>query len=184
MFLNKKNLEVYCIDFKYFKTNKGERIITSNFIVKKDKNEGATTKAKPKINKKIFIEHVDEYVRDFFNKLFAFASENKMLLHWGSAGFLLNVDLSGNHVNILYGYCSLSAVGLYISGVEIRRKINNAENLIDQYFEKLQSTNLFKPASNEIKWVINKPINNQQVENILDSILFVKNRIEAEGLIK
>ena len=94
------------------------------------------------------------------------------------------MDLSGNHVNILYGYCSLSAVGLYISGVEIRRKINNAENLIDQYFEKLQSTNLFKPASNEIKWVINKPINNQQVENILDSILFVKNRIEAEGLIK
>ena len=37
MFLNKKNLEVYCIDFKYFKTNKGERIITSNFIVKGQK---------------------------------------------------------------------------------------------------------------------------------------------------
>ncbi len=185
IFLNKKGLEVYCLEFKYFKTKTGERIITSDFVVKKDKII-IDTEPKPKINSKIFIENVDEYIRVFFNKLFALASENKMPLHWGSTGFSLNVNLGGNHVNILYGYSNIAAGGqsVYTAVMEIRRKVNNAEVIIEEYFKRLNNTGLFEPATNEIKWIINKPINDEMIKSILDAILFVKKRIEAEGLVE
>ena len=181
IFLNKKGLEIYCVAFKYFKTETGEKIISSDIIVKKDKVSIVST-----INPKIFLEHVDEYVKDFFNKLFSLAAENKMPLHWGSVGFSLNVDLSGNHVNILYGYSNkaVGGQGIYTAVMEIRRKVNNAADIIEKYFEKLNNTGLFEPASNEIKWIINKPINDEQLKIIFDSILFVKERIETEGLLK
>lgn len=186
MFLNKKGLELYCIAFKCFKSDKGERIITSDFVIKKDKSGEVETESKPKINKKIFLENVEPYIRDFFNKLFTMASENNMPLHWGSVGFSLNVDLSGNHVNILYGYSKLAAGGqsIYTSAMEIKRKINHAEEVIEQYFKVLKDTNLFEPAASETKWVIKKSINDRKVKGIFDTILFVKEKIENEGLLK
>lgn len=186
MFLNKKGLEIYCIAFKYFKAETGERIITSDFVVRKDKTTGGVPEPKPKINRKIFLEHVDEYIRDFFNKLFILASENNMPLHWGSTGFSLNVDLGGNHVNILYGYSNIAAGGqsVYTAVMEIKRKVNNAEVIIKEYFKRLNNTGLFEPATNEIKWIINKPINDEMVRSILDAILFVKDEIENVGLLE
>ncbi|MFC2159232.1 endonuclease NucS domain-containing protein [Actinomycetota bacterium] len=185
VFLNKKGLELYCIAFKYFKSDKGERIITSDFVVKKDKSDEVKTESKPKINKSKFLDNVDDYIREFFKKLLNLASENKMPIHWGGTGFSLNVDLSGNHVNILYGYSKLASGGhsIYTAAMEIRRKVNNAEEVIDQYFEKLRETNLFEPASNEIKWIITNSINDKQVKVMFDAILFVKEKIEINGLI-
>jgi len=78
--------------------------MTSDFVVEKDKFGGSATEIKPKINIKIFLENIGEYSR-VFTQQFDFSSDNKMPLHWGSAGFLPNVDLSGNSVNILYGWC-------------------------------------------------------------------------------
>ncbi len=186
MFLNKKGLEIYCIAFKYFKDETGERIITSDFVVKKDKTIGGSTESKPKINKEKFLDNVDEYIRDFFSRLFILASENKMPLHWGSTGFSLNVDLSGNHVNILYGYSNISADGqsVYTAAAEIRRKVNNAEVIIEEYFKRLNNTGLFEPAGNEIKWVINKPVNDEAIKNIFDTVLFVKGEIENVGVLE
>lgn len=186
IFLNKKGLELYCISFKYFKSGEGERVITSDIVVEKDKSGGGDTEKKPKINKAKFLDNVDEYIRDFFNRLLVLASENNMPIHWGSTGFSLNVILNGKHVNILYGYSKLASGGhsIYTAVMEIRRKVNNAEEIISQYFEKLRNTNLFEPAANEIKWVINSPINDKKEKDIFDAILLAKDRIENEELLE
>lgn len=186
IFLNKKGLELYCIAFKYFKNEKGERIITSDFVVKKDKTISGTTGSKPKINKEKFLKNVVEYIKDFFNSLFILALENKMPLHWGSTGFSLNVDLNGNHVNILYGYSNImaDAQSIYTAAAEIRRKINNAEVIIGEYFRRLNNTGLFESAGNEIKWIINKPLSDEITKSIFDTILFIKSEIENAGLLE
>lgn len=186
MFLNKKGLEIYCIAFKYFKDKKGERIITSDFVVKKDKTTGGSTESKPKIDKEKFLANVDEYITDFFSRLFILTSENRMPLHWGSTGFSLNVDLSGKHVNILYGYSNIMVDGqsIYTAAMEIRRKVNNAEAIIEEYLKRLNNTGLFEPAGNEIKWIINKPVNDDIIKSIFDTILFVKDEIENAGVLE
>ncbi|MBM3707943.1 MAG: DUF91 domain-containing protein [Actinobacteria bacterium] len=186
IFLNKKGLEIYCLSFKYFKTDTGERIITSDFVVKKDKYGEVITESKPKINKKIFLDNIDKYISEFFIKLFDIASDNKMPLHWGSTGFSLNVDLSGNHVNILYGYSNLAAgkQSIYTAVYEIRKKVNNASHIIEKYLDKLNQSGLFEGAGAEIKWLINKPISDEQQSKIIEAIIDVKKDIENSGLLK
>ena len=185
-FLNKKGLEIYCISFKYFKASEEERIITSDIVVEKDKPGGGTTESKIRINMKIFLANIDEYIRDFFTRLFDFSSENGMPIHWGSTGFSLNVDLGGNHVNILYGYSNIAVdkQSIYTAVMAIRSKVANSEEIIEQYFTKLNQTGLFEPAANEIKWIINKPISGEQQNSIFDALLKVKREIEDSGLIE
>ena len=109
-----------------------------------------------------------------------------MPIHWGSTGFSLNVDLNGNHVNILYGYSNIAAgkQSIYSAGMEIRRKVANPDEVIDHYFTKLKQTGLFELAGKEVKWVINKPISNEQQNSIFDALLKVKREIEDSGLIE
>jgi len=187
VFLNKKGLEIYCIAFKYFKDNAGERIVTSDFVVKKDKNQEVSTESKPKINQKIFLENVDEYIRDFFIRLFNLAEENNMPVRWGSTGFSLNVDLSGNYVSILYGYCNIMVDGqsFYTATAKgIRKKVNNSGAIIDKYFKRLSDTGLFIPAGNDIRWVIDKPVSEEVIKSIFDAVLFVKSEIEDAGALE
>ncbi len=185
IFLNKKGMEVNCLEFRYFKTKSGNQIISSDFVVKKDKVlEGVKSGVKPKINKKIFMENIDDYLKDFFEKLFDIADKNKMPIHWGSAGFSLNVDLDGNHVNILHAFSKKAYDGqsVYTTVGEIRRKVNNAEEIIDEYIEKLNNTGIFEPAGNEIKWVIKGPESIEKINKIIDIVGYISKRIIKERL--
>jgi len=186
IFLNKKGLEIYCIAFKYFKDKKGEKIITSDFVVKKSKTTGGATESRPKIDKNTFLANVDKYIRDFFVRLFNMASEYNMPLHWGSTGFSLNVNLGGNHVNILYGFSNIAVDGQNVCTAvsEIKRKVNNAEAIIEEYSKRLNNIGIFRTAGNEIKWVIDKPVSEEAINNVFDTILFIKSEIENAGVLQ
>jgi len=184
-FLNKKGLEVNCLEFKYFKTKSGKKIITSDFVVKKDKVLAEVKSgSKPKINKKIFMENIDDCLKDFFKNLFKTADKDKMPIHWGSTGFSLNVDLGGNHVNILHSFSKKAYDGqsIYTTVEAIRRKVNNAEAIINEYFDRLNNTSLFEPAGNEIKWVIKGKEDFEKVNEIINVVNYINRRILKEGL--
>lgn len=184
-FLNKKGLEVNCLEFKYFKTKSGKQIITSDFVIKKDKVlEGVKSGSKPKINKEIFKKNIDDYLKNFFNKIFDIAEKNKMPIHWGAAGFSLNVDLDGNHVNILHAFSKKAIDGqsIYTTVEAIRRKVNNAEGIINEYFDRLNNTDLFEPAGNEIKWVFKGTEDIEKARRIIDVIIYINETIIKKGL--
>ena len=103
-----------------------------------------------------------------------------MPIHWGTVGFSLNIDLNGKHVSILCGYSNLAAgkQSIYTTAVEIKQKIVNHQEIIDPYFNNLKQTSLFKQAGSEVKWIINKPIPNEQQNEIFDIILKIKKSIE------
>ena len=62
-----------------------------------------------KLDEKIFFENLDDAGKDFFKELFEFSRENNLKIIWTTKGFSLNVDLNGNNVAVLRGYCNLSA---------------------------------------------------------------------------
>jgi hypothetical protein len=59
-----------------------------------------------KLDEKIFFENLDDTGRDFFKELFEFSRENNLKIIWGTKSFSLNVDLNGNNVAVLRGYCN------------------------------------------------------------------------------
>lgn len=172
--------EVLAFEIKQFLGKDATRTLIPRIIGQTAEAQKRKGESKPKINREIFLENVDEYIKSFFINLLNFSEENKMPIHWGTAGFSLNIDLNGNHVNILYGYSNLATgkQSIYSAAMEIKRKIVNHQEIIGPYFNNLKQTGLFKPAGSEVKWIINKSISSEQQNAIFDALLKVKKNIE------
>jgi hypothetical protein len=94
----------------------------------------------------------------------------------GTQDSLSDVDI------IITGEINEDALIEKISG--LRRKVGNHKEIIDQYFNNLKQTGLFKPAGNDIKWIIKNPITDEQKTAIFDTLLQVKKNIEDNGIIR
>ena len=81
-FLRKKGIKIYCVEFKYFETNSGEKLISSNIVVGNDayKLPKIQTTSLPKINKKIFLDNLNKNGMKVFQKIFEFSNENNLLI--------------------------------------------------------------------------------------------------------
>lgn len=187
MYLRKKGLDIYCIEFKYFTNSTNMKIISSDFIV--GDNEFFKQKVQsgthlPKINKEIFFNSLDHYGKCVFEKLFEFADRENLLFRWGSRGFSLNIPFENGFVTICFGYPknSIFKQSIYTAFEEINKKINNAENVIDFYKKELEKFGKFEQAQSKLKWLIDKEIKPLEIENYLNILKKVIEKIKAEGL--
>jgi len=185
-FLRKKGIEVFCIEFKYFKTKSGEQIISSEFVVGKDSYtvKKVSSGALPKINKEDFLKSVGQYGRSFFKALIEFAENNNLPIHWGSKGFSINVDLDGNHINILYGWPphSVYKESILTSFAEILKKVRDAESIVEFYREELNKLGIFVPAGKELKCILTNDLKDDQRDKLLETLSLVAKKIKEKGL--
>ena len=88
-----------------------------------------------KLDEKIFFENLDDAGKGFFKELFEFSRKNDLKIIWGTKGFSLNVDLNGNNVTVLRGYCNLSAFKqvLFVIFGSISSKVPDGESIVDEY---------------------------------------------------
>lgn len=187
-YLRKRELDIYCLEFKYFTNNSGERIISTEFVVGSDGSDTDSIKkvssgALPRVDKHSFIDSLDNNGREFFEVILNFAKENSLPIHWGSKGFSLNVDLNGDHVNILYGYPPRSAFKQSIRTVcaEIVRKVEDGDTIARYYQEKLNNFGGFEQAGSELKFMINESIQNEKIEQLLEILLEVITMVKEHG---
>ena len=185
-FLRKKGIEVFCIEFKYFKTKSGEQIISSECVVGKDSYtvKKVSSGSLPKINKEDFLKSVGQYGRSFFEALIEFAENNNLPIHWGSKGFSINVDLDGNHINILYGWPphSVYKESILTSFAEILKKVRDAESIVEFYREELNKLGIFVPAGKELKCILTNDLKDDQRDKLLETLSLVAKKIKEKGL--
>jgi hypothetical protein len=185
-FLRKKGIEVFCIEFKYFKTKSGEQIISSECVVGKDSYtvKKVSSGSLPKINKEDFLKSVGQYGRSFFEALIEFAENNNLPIHWGSKGFSINVDLDGNHINILYGWPphSVYKESILTSFAEILKKVRDAESIVEFYKEELNKLGIFVPAGKELKCILTNDLKDDQRDKLLETLSLVAEKIKEKGL--
>lgn len=138
----------------------------------------------PRVNRQSFISSLDENGQAFFEAVLDFAEKNNLPIHWGSKGFYLNVDLEGNHVNILYGYPPQAVYkqSIYTVCAEIIRKVEDGETIAKYFQEKLKSLGGFEQAGQELKMMINNSVFDNKKEKILDIMLEIIHMIRENGL--
>jgi hypothetical protein len=191
-FLRKKGIEVFCLEFKYFETKAGERIISSDFVIGKDMSltKKVSSGALPRIDKAEFVNSLDHFGRAFFEDLLVFAETNGLPIHWGTRGFSINVDLNGKHVAILYGFPPQSVFKqtLYTAFKEIRNNVNDSEPIIEQYRQELVQLGAFENAQSEQKWLIKNDIDADKKErffailsSIVEKIKLQLKEVDEEG---
>lgn len=187
LYLRKKGLDIYCVEFKYFSNHVNNKMISSDFVVGDDeylKTPMDSATQLPKTNKDKFVQSLDENGKIFFEKLFQFAEQEGLYFRWGSKGCSLNKSIEKGFVGLCFGYPpdSVFKQSIYSGFEEIRKKINNSEVIITFYREELHKIKGFEDAGNNLKWVINKKIPQMDIDNYFNSLKNIIKRIELEGL--
>lgn len=186
IFLRKKGIDIFCMEFKYFENKDGEKIISSDFVVGDEEfiRQKIQSSALPRINEKQFMDSLDKNGSKVFRKIMEFARQKGLLLRWGTKGFSLNVEFDSGFVCLFFGYPPQSVYkqSIYTGFEEIRRKINDADVINEFYKEKLEKTGCFIKAGNTLKWQINRPYSEAEVEKFLDITEKVIVKIEERGM--
>lgn len=189
LYLRRKGIDVYCVEFKYFINNTNVKMISSDFVVgdeafirKKVKSETQL----PKINRNIFIDSLDTNGKIVFKKLFDFADKEQLMFRWGSKGFSLNHPFDNGFVALCFGYPpnSVFKQSLYTGFEEITKKINNPEKLISAFKSELNKLKYFENAKSNLKWVISKKYSETEVEKYIEILKYMIEQIKKEGLKK
>ncbi len=189
LYLRKKGLDVYCIEFKFFTNKNNIKMISSDFIVGEEefiRTRISPSAQLPKTDKDNFFNELDANGKTFFEKLFNFAEKENLTFRWGSKGFSLNMNFENGFVGICFGYPpnSVFKQSIYTRFEEIKKKINNPEIIIEYYKNELKKIRFFEPAKSNLKWVITRNISTHEIENFLNILKEIILKIEAAGLRK
>lgn len=187
LYLRKKGLNIFCLEFKYFTNPTGNKMVSCDFIVGEEEFLRTSINSigqLPKTDRNKFIANLDDNGKFLFESLFKFAEQEKLIFRWGSKGFSLNLPFSHEFVCLLYGYPQNSVYkqSIYTGFEEIRKKINHADSVIDFYKSELERFGKFEQARSNLKWVINKNITTLEIENYMVILKRVIEKIKAEGI--
>jgi len=186
LFLRKKGIDIYCMEFKYFETESGEKIISSDFVVGEAEfiRQKVQSVSLPKVDEKQFLSSLDKNGLTVFQQIFEFAKRNGLNIRWGSKGFSLNVELDAGFVGLFFGYppSSIFKQSIYTGFEEIIKKVNRSEEIIKFYKERLENLGYFIKAKSNLKWLIDKAYSENDVKHFLDVIEIVILKIKENGL--
>jgi len=171
-FLRKNGININCLEFKYFQTKSGEKIITLDYVIGDEeyKKQEIKSSSLPKVNENEFIKSLDKNGQKVFSKLFEFAKSKKLHFIWGSKGFSLNTIFNNEKIALLFGYLpnSVFKQSIYTGFENIIKKVEDSEKIVDIYRNKLEKTGLFTNAGDNLKWLINKDYSEKEIEVFLE----------------
>jgi len=189
LFLRKKGFDIYCMEFKYFETKSGEKIISSDFVVGEEEfmRQQVKSAALPKINEKQFLNSLDKNGLGVFQQIFEFAKQKNLLFRWGSKGFSLNVNFDNDLVPLFFGYPPNSAFkqSIYTGNELISKKVKDADDIIEFYMQNLRNLKYFNKTGSiwgALRWTINKSYSESEAKQFLAVIEKVISKIKERGL--
>ena len=185
-YIRKKGLDIYCLEFRYFTTRSGEKIISSDVVIGEEEfiRQKIESKSLPKVDEKQFKKSLDKNGLNVFDQIFEFANKNKLFFRWGSKGFSLNLELDNGFVGLFFGYPpdSVFKQSIYTGFEEINKKVNNPEEIVDFYRSNLENIEYFVPAKSNLKWVIDTKYSDEHINKFLKIIEEVMSKIKESGL--
>ena len=174
------------MEFKYFETRSKEKIISSDFVVGDEEfiRQKVHSASLPKVDEKQFLASLDKNGLKVFKKVIDYAHNNDLSIRWGSKGFSLNVDIDDAFVGLFFGYPpnSVFRQSVYTGFEEIAKKVKDSEEIISYLRNHLSSLGYFMKAKSNMKWLINKAYSESDVQQFLNIIEEVIQRIKENGL--
>lgn len=187
MYLRKKGLDVFCVEFKYFVNNADNKMISSDFVVGDEefiRTKISSSTQLPKTDKGKFVESLDNIGKQVFENIFKFAEQEKLVFRWGAKGFSLNLLLDNENISLCEGYPpnSVFKQSLYTNLQLISKKVNNSDSVVDFYRKELKSFGKFEQKKLNFKWSLEKEITISDIEKYLEILKRMIERIRTEGL--
>lgn len=185
-YLRKRGLDLYCLEFKYFTTKSGEKIISSDVVVGEEEflRQKIESKPLPKVDEKQFRKSLDNNGLKVLNQILNFVKENNLQIRWGSKGFSVNFIIDNGFIALFFFYPrdSVFKQSIYTGFEEIIKKVNNPEDIVRFYRTNLEKLGFFVTAKSNLKWVIDSEYTDDQINSFLkiirQLIINIKNSVK------
>ncbi len=173
-FLRSKGIRVTCVEFSFFLSGEGSRLLSQNIVVGQESMKPVRVESgsRPAISSNDFLQALDENGRVVFERILDFAKQKSWQIYWGSTGFSLRVELDGNPVSFLRGYSPTSyykqTIYTNLNGNgSMRLKSSASEEAIQVLFIAAKATGLFQVANRELKCLIDRRFSEKEIESLL-----------------
>lgn len=174
-FLRKKGIRVTCLEFTFFQTNDGSKLLSHDLVVGREpvRAKQVPSGSLPKISKETFIQSLDDYGQPVFEKVLDYAEKNFLPIHWGSKGFSLNVDVNGVHVALCFGYPPNSvykqsiSTAIYTRG-GLQSKLDIKQEELESLYKDAKAAGLSLSTGKELKAPIIRRWTEQEIANLIE----------------
>lgn len=130
-----------------------------------------------KITQEMFLDQLTTRGKLIFSELFNFASENDLFCRWGTKGFSLNMELNekSSFLGLCFGYPpnSVYKQSIYTGFEEINRKVENKDEVMNNYKEGVIKISHFEKAGYNYKWMITEDSTSSQMNEFKTLLLKV-----------
>lgn len=188
-FLRSKGVRVTCLEFTFFKAEGGLKLLSTSIVVGNEEVNVSrvSSGSLPVISEVGFLKSLDENGRFVFDKILAWSKSNSLPIHWGTKGFSLNVDISGTHVTVCYGYppnCVFkqSIYSAFVGQGGFLKKTGVPIEDVQELMNNAINSGLFIPAGRELKYWINRKVTEKEVDFLITWLTKIVKEIQRHGL--
>lgn len=137
-----------------------------------------------KLNEESFMKTLNPDGQEFFNEILKLSETHGFPIHWGTAGFSLNIDLEGNHVPLCYGYGKKVWFGqsFYTAFSDTLRKVENGREIVLTYRERLRRLGIFADTEKDLNFKFKKKLSANQIFDIVKIPVELAKATETNGL--
>ena len=130
-----------------------------------------------------FMNTLDPEGQTVFKEILKLYETRGFPIHWGTAGFSLNIDLNGNHVPLCYGYGKKAWFGqsFYTAFSDILRKVENSREIVLTFREKLKQTKIFAETEKELNFKFKKKLSETQIADLVKILVELADSVETNG---
>jgi len=173
-YLGGKGLQVNCVEFTFFETDGGRKLLSQEVVVGKEASRPGrvSSGSLPVVTEQQFLDSTDEFGKPVFEKLLQFAHDEGLPLHWGVKGFSMNLDIDGTHVPVCYGYPPTAHYGQVVTSAFVGQggmvhKVNLDEDGLDRLGQATLSTGLFSPGGRDFKCHIDRTLTVEEIDRLI-----------------
>ncbi len=184
-YLNRKGIRANCLEFTYFETDTGLKLMTSELVVddKEAVTRGTTSGASlPIITQNEFLASLNNFGTPVFEQVLKFAEEQSHSINWGTKGFSIGVKVEDVRIPICYGYppdavFKQSVYTALVGAGGLRKRLNESQRdqISRQIGEYALQTGIFENAGNEFKCVIDRTFTEQEIQKIISFLSEIAN---------
>jgi len=130
-----------------------------------------------------FMKTLDPEGQKLFKEILKLYETRGFPIHWGTAGFSLNIDLNGNHVPLCYCYGKKAWFGqsFYTAFSDVIRKVENGREIVLTYREKLKRMGIFAETEKELNFKFKKKLSEEQIAELESIIVELAKSIATNG---
>lgn len=185
-FLGSKGIRVTCVEFTFFKTGEGRRLLSHEVVVGDTRSKPTPVAvSSPKTTEAEFLASCDEHGRTVFSRILDWTRREALSVNWGVRGFSAGIEFDAARVVVCYAYPAYSGwkQSLYTA---LRDRAGLPKTAVpDGVATSLRSgaeaTGLFVEAGRDLKCHIDRAFTEAETDSLLQWLESAREAIVTYG---